>query len=109
MPTVAPSSIETYMPKSGGIPGWENSLIVTTLKRGSIYRIPLGADGRTLRASIERYFQSENRFRDTAFGPDQKTLYVATDNGGMAEAISGGVTTTMLNPGSILLFTYKDQ
>src|SRR5258707_5229514 len=37
----APSSIEVYMPKSGGIPGWENSLIVPTLKRGSLYRIPL--------------------------------------------------------------------
>ena len=106
-PTVAPSSIEAYMPEAGsGVPGWENSLIVTTLKRGSIYRIPLGADGRTLRGPIERYFQSENRFRDTAFSPDKTTIYVATDSGGMAEALSGGTTTTMQNPGSILVFTY---
>ena len=106
-PTVAPSSIETYMPETGsGVPGWENSLIVTTLKRGSIYRIPLAADGRTLRGPIERNFQSENRFRDTAFSPDKTTLYVATDSGGMAEALSGGTTTTMQNPGSILVFTY---
>jgi hypothetical protein len=97
------------MPKSGGIPGWENSLIVTTLKRGSIYRIPLGPDGRTLRGPIERYFQSENRFRDTAFSPDYKTMYVATDNGGLTEAMSGGTTGTMQNPGSILVFTYKGQ
>ena len=106
-PTVAASSIETYMPKSGGIPGWENSLIVTTLKRGSIYRIPLAADGRTLRGPIERYFQSENRFRDTAISPDMKTIYVATDPGGLAESASGGTTTTMQNPGAILVFTYK--
>ena len=106
-PTVAASSIETYMPKSGGIPGWDNSLIVTTLKRGSIYRIPLAADGRALRGPIERYFQSENRFRDTAISPDMKTIYVATDPGGLAESASGGTTTTMQNPGAILVFTYK--
>ena len=94
------------MPEAGGVPGWENSLIVTTLKRGSIYRIPLAKDGRTLRGPIERYFQSENRFRDTAFGPDKSTIYVATDSAGMAEALSGGTTTTMQNPGSILVFTY---
>jgi PQQ-dependent dehydrogenase (s-GDH family) len=105
-PTVAPSSIEAYMPEAGGVPGWENSLIVTTLKRGSIYRIPLAPDGRTLHGPIERNFQSENRFRDTAFSPDNLTIYVATDSGGMAEALTGGTTTTMQNPGSILVFTY---
>ena len=108
-PTVAPSSIEVYMPKGGGIPGWDNSLIVTTLKRGSIYRIPLAADGRSLRGPIERFFRSQNRFRDTAFSPDRKTIYVATDNGGMAEAIAGGTTTAMRNPGSILVFTYTGE
>jgi PQQ-dependent dehydrogenase (s-GDH family) len=107
-PTVAASSIEAYMPKAGeGIPGWENSLIVTTLKRGSIYRAPLAADGKSLRGPFERYFQSQNRFRDTAFSPDKKTIYVITDNGGLAEALAGGTTTTMHNPGQILVFTYK--
>jgi PQQ-dependent dehydrogenase (s-GDH family) len=108
-PTVAPSSIEVYSPKSGGIPGWAHSLIVTTLKRGSIYRIPLAADGRTLGGPIERFFQSENRFRDTAFSADMKTIYIATDNGGLAESASGGTTTTMQNPGAILEFTYKGE
>ena len=107
-PTVAASCIETYMPKDGdGIPGWENSLLVTTLKRGSLYRIPLAADGHTLREPIERLFQSENRFRDTALSPDKKTIYVATDPGGLTEALAGGTTTTMQNPGAILVFTYK--
>ncbi len=107
-PTVAPASIEAYMPKPGeGIPGWDNSLIVPTLKRGSIYRIPLAADGRTLRGPIERYFQSENRFRDTALTPDMKTIYVATDNGGVGESMDGGVTFKMHDPGAILAFTYS--
>jgi mono/diheme cytochrome c family protein len=108
-PTVAPSSIQTYMPEGEGVPGWENSLIATTLKRGSLYILPLAEDGKSLRGPIERYFQSENRFRDVAIGPDNKTIYVATDTGGLAEALGGGTTTTMHNPGSILVFTYTGE
>ena len=59
-PTVAPSSIEVYMPEAGsGVPGWENSLIVTTLKRGSIYRIPLGC--RWTDACAGRSSETSNR------------------------------------------------
>ena len=108
-PTVAASSIAVYQPEGDGIPGWENSLLVTTLKRGSIYRLPLSDDGRALAGPIERYFQSENRFRDIALGPDERALYVATDNSGLAEALAGGTTTTMQNPGSILVFTYSGE
>jgi PQQ-dependent dehydrogenase (s-GDH family) len=109
-PTVAPSSIEAYMPEAGqGVPGWENSLITTTLKRGSLYRLPLSADGRSLSGPIERYFQSENRFRDIALSPDMKTIYVATDISGLAESLDGGVTQQMKNPGSILVFTYAEE
>jgi mono/diheme cytochrome c family protein len=109
-PTVAASSMQTYFPEAGaGLPGWENSLIVTTLKRGSLYIVPLAEDGKTLRGPIERYFQSENRFRDVALSPDMKTIYVATDPGGLAEALAGGPTTTMQNPGSILVFTYTGE
>lgn len=106
-PTVAASSIEVYQPKPGqGVPGWENSLIVTTLKRSSLYLVPLAADGRTLRGPIERFFQSVNRFRDTAVSPDMKTIYVATDNGGAAENSDGSPANTVQNPGQILAFTY---
>ena len=105
-PTVAPSSMEVYMPKSGGIPGWEHSLLVPTLKRGSVYRIQLSPDGRKVIAPVERYFQGENRYRDTAISPDFKTIYVATDPGGPVDALAGGTTTKVQNPGAILAFTY---
>ncbi len=108
-PTVAASSIEVYGPELSGIPGWENSLLVTTLKRGSLYRLPLSEDGKSLSGPMERFFQSENRFRDIALSPDGTTIYVATDNGGLAEALAGGTTTTMQNPGSILVFSYADN
>ena len=105
-PTVAASSIEAYMPEAEVIPGWGNSLLVTTLKRGSIYRLPLDAAGTGLVGPIERYFQSEDRFRDIAISPDMKTIYVATDVSGLAGTVDGGVTTTMQHPGAILVFRY---
>lgn len=109
-PTVAASSMQAYFPKAGeGVPGWEHSLLVTTLKRGSIYRIPLSEDGQTVAGPIERYFQSENRLRDMALSPDMKTMYVATDVSGLVGTMDGGAGTTLQNPGAILVYTYKGE
>jgi PQQ-dependent dehydrogenase (s-GDH family) len=109
-PTVATSSMQAYFPKAGeGIPGWENSLLVTTLKRGSIYRVPLGPDGKTIAGPIERYFQSENRLRDMALSPDMKTMYVATDVSGLVGTMDGGAGTELKNPGAILVYTYTGE
>lgn len=105
-PTVAASSIEVYEPESNPIPGFEHSLLVTALKRGSLYVLPLDQSGKALRGPMARYFKSENRFRDVALSPDGQTIYIATDPGGLAESSSGGTTTTMMNPGAILAFTY---
>ena len=104
-PTVGVSSIEHYQSK-GRIPGWDRVLFVTTLKRGSLYVVSLTPDGKAAAGPFSRYFRSENRFRDTAVSPDGKTIYVATDFGGLAESLAGGVTTKMEDPGAILAFTY---
>lgn len=103
-PTVGASSIEYYGSK--GIPGWDKVLLVTTLKRGSLYVLPLKADGKAAAGHFSRYFHSENRFRDTAVSADGKTIFVATDPGGLAEAMDGSTTRTMQDKGSILAFTY---
>jgi PQQ-dependent dehydrogenase (s-GDH family) len=108
-PTVAASSIEYYESKSNGIPGWDKVLLVTTLKRGSLYVLPLTADGKKGGGRFSRYFQSENRYRDTAVSPDGRTIYIATDPGGLTEALAGGATGKMENPGAILSFTYVGE
>jgi PQQ-dependent dehydrogenase (s-GDH family) len=108
-PTVGASSIEYYESKGKGIPGWDKVLLVTTLKRGSLYVVPLTADGKRTAGHMSRYFQSENRYRDTAVSPDGKTIYIATDPGGLAEALAGGSTGVMQNPGAILSFTYVGE
>ena len=109
-PTVGASSIEYYgAPRESGIPGWEKVLLVTALKRGSLYVVALSADGQSVRGPFWRYFQSDNRYRDTAVSPDGKTIYIATDPGGLAEAMAGGITRTMTNKGSILAFSYVGE
>jgi mono/diheme cytochrome c family protein len=109
-PTVGVSSIEYYgAPRNGGIPGWEKVLLLTALKRGSLYVVALSADGQSVRGPFSRYFQSDNRYRDTAVSPDGRTIYIATDPGGLAEATAGGTTRTMTNKGSILAFTYVGE
>ncbi len=108
-PTVGASSVEYYRSEGEGIPGWDQVLLVTTLKRGSLYVAPLNAEGQATSGHMRRYFQSENRLRDTAVSPDRKTIYIATDSSGLAEAVGGGVTKTMRNPGAILAFTYEGE
>jgi PQQ-dependent dehydrogenase (s-GDH family) len=105
-PTVAASSIEVYQPQANSVPGFAHSLLVTTLKRGSLYVLPLDETGRKLEGHITRYFKSENRFRDLALSPDGQTIYIATDPGGLTESKTGGTIDRMENPGAILAFTH---
>ena len=109
-PTVGVSSVEYYgLPRNSGIPGWEKMLLATTLKRGSLYVVALSPDGQRVQGPFSRYFQSDNRYRDLAISPDGKTIYIATDPAGLAEAMAGGTTRTMTNKGSILAFTYVGE
>jgi PQQ-dependent dehydrogenase (s-GDH family) len=108
-PTVAVSSVEHYQGGGKRIPGWDRVVLVTTLKRGSLYVVPLAADGKSVAGGISRYFQSENRYRDTAVHPNGRTIYIATDSGGVVESLGGGVASRMHDPGAILAFTYTGE
>ena len=68
--------------------------------------IGLMRDGKTVAGPIERYFQTDNRYRDIAVSPDGKTFYVATDPGGLHEALDGTVSDKVANSGAIIVFTY---
>jgi PQQ-dependent dehydrogenase (s-GDH family) len=102
-PTVAPSNLDYYA--STGIPGWNNSLLMTTLKSGRVYRVAVASNG-TLTGSSIPLWSSVNRYRDTAVAPDGKTIFVATDSGGIAKGANGDATRTLTNPGAILAFRY---
>ncbi len=106
-PTTGPSSMDIYTTGNGGIPGWANSLLITSLKRGSILRYKLSADGLTIPGSQIEYFNTNNRFRDIAVNPAGNEFYVITDNSGATSGPSSGFTTILDNPGTILKFTYQ--
>ena len=107
-PTVAPSSLRLYT--SDVIPGWENDLLMTTLKAGRIFQIALNDNGTALAREPVELFRSENRYRDIAFDPDGRTIYVITDMMGPVQAMKEGPITptiTLWSPGSLLVFRYE--
>jgi hypothetical protein len=77
---------------------------VTALKRGSVYRIPLTADGQAAAGPPERLWRTENRYRDLAISPDGRRIFVLTDIAGQHDTADGGVSGEIANPGSILVF-----
>jgi PQQ-dependent dehydrogenase (s-GDH family) len=106
-PTVAPSSLRLYT--LDVIPGWNDTFLMTTLKAGRIFQIALDENGTALASEPVELFRSENRYRDIAFSPDGRTLYVITDVRGPVQAIKEGPITpitTLWSPGSLIAFTY---
>lgn len=104
-PTVAPSSI-AYYPEKGPIAAWENSILMTTLKNGSIYQIKLNHAQNNVQGDIVEYFHTQNRYRDLSISPDKATLFVITDSEGTAKGNDQNPTNKVQNPGAILVFKY---
>jgi PQQ-dependent dehydrogenase (s-GDH family) len=91
--TVAPSSIEFY--GDNYIPGWHNSLLVTSLKYG-MYRLKLnstgtGIDPTSTTQAIDTipYFHGF-RIRDLAIAPTGDTLFFIIDSTGNTSGPTGG-------------------
>lgn len=111
-PTIAPSSIDFY--SANTIPGWKNSLLISCLKAGKVYRLKLNSTGDGLvnyagGVDTASYFRGEGRFRDLAISPDGLKIYVACDITGQTSGPTGsfnGGGTPPPNAGSILEFSY---
>lgn len=105
-PTIAPSSIAYYRGGKQGVPGWGNSVLITSLKRGIIYRVQLDASGTLPLGDAMPLFRSVNRYRDLVISTDGSTLYVATDTNHLGTTNAGNAAFTLENPGSIIAFKY---
>jgi PQQ-dependent dehydrogenase (s-GDH family) len=103
-PSVGHSGSDFY--GSTSIPGWQNSLLIANLKKGTVSRYKLSNDGQQIISDTIHYFRGLGRFRDVIVSPDGLKIYVACDSSGSTSGPTGGVTTTPANPGSILEFTY---
>lgn len=101
--TVAPSDGIFYDFSGSGIPGWDNSLLVVTLKNGTttdqeMYRFRLNGDGLTIAPSTsvspnpERYFGADQalngRLRDIAISPDGGKIYLINNGGADRDKIT---------------------
>ena len=102
-PTLAPSNLDFY--GADAIPGWRNSLLMTSLKGGAVYRMLLSADGTAVGAAVPE-LRTVNRYRDTAISPDGRRIFVATDAAGGTRDLAGRPTTRLAHPGAILEFGY---
>src|SRR4029079_14385839 len=114
-PTIAPSSIDFY---NGGIPGWKNSLLVTSLKYG-MFRLKLNAAGdgidSTSSSNMVDTFPILHswRVRDVAIDPvaTHGILWVIIDSSGSTSGPTGGFSGGSANTkdgGKVLKLTYKN-
>lgn len=103
--TIAPAGLDLYT--STAIPGWANSLIVTGMRTGAIYRAQLSGDGRHVEGAPLEYFKAATRYRDLAISPDGRHIYASTDDHGPTMGERGQTAGVLANPGAILEFTYS--
>ncbi|WP_164730504.1 glucose/sorbosone family PQQ-dependent dehydrogenase [Pelagibacterium montanilacus] len=110
-PTIAPSSVLAYEAGEDGIAEWENSILIPTLKHGTLYVQHLNEDGTEADGLPEAWFSTQNRYRDVLVSPDGRTVFIATDAfGSAAQKFGEGLNTSVLhNPGAILKFTYGEE
>ena len=109
-PTIAPSSVLPYEAGEDGIAEWDNSVLIPTLKHGTLYVQHLSEDGKQADGGPVAWLSTQNRYRDVIVGPDNRTVFIATDAFGSASQKFGeGLNTSVLhNPGAILMFTYGE-
>ncbi len=104
-PSVAPSSIDIY---EGNIIPWGKSILVPSLKSGSIYRYELDETGQAVTGEFTIFHSSVDRYRDLAVAPDGKTIYAIIDSGGKTSGPSNDLNGLDLdNPGAIIKFEYN--
>lgn len=105
--TIAPSSVD-YYPADGPIKAWRNSILISSLKNGAIYRVPLSQDKTQAQGDLIKYFHTPNRYRQVLVAADGKSIYVITDSGGIGLDENGLPATAMKNPGALIQFKYND-
>jgi PQQ-dependent dehydrogenase (s-GDH family) len=105
-PTIAPSSLDIYVAGNDALQSWGTSLLVTSLKTGSVFRVRLGADGVTAVGDAVELFKTTNRYRDIAIAPDKRKFYVITDSEGSTSGPTSGSTVQLEDRGAILEFSY---
>ena len=102
------SGLDIY--KNTFVPGWKNSLVVSSLKWGRVLRMKLGPSGTTIvptnGSDTISYFGSQNRFRDIAFAPNGKDMYVVMDRSTTSSGPSSGNPIVPSCAGCVQKYTF---
>jgi PQQ-dependent dehydrogenase (s-GDH family) len=104
-PSEAPSSLAVYT--GTAIPGWQNSLLLPTLKHGKLIRLQLNSAGTGVSGDTLTYFRAPVRYRDIALAPDGRRLYLATDSASVSSGPSKEDPKSTSCKGCIVEFTYQ--
>ena len=109
------SGLDIYSNKI--IPGWKRSLVAAGLKWGRLLRLPMDATGtKTLPSNIGgaignigdtiTYFQSTNRYRDLAFAPNGKDLFLVMDNSSATSGPGSANPSSPACPGCVIKYSF---
>ena len=92
------------------IPDWKNSLLMSGLKWGRLIRTRLNAAGAavvpTNGADTVCYFDSNNRYRDIAFGPGGKEIFVIMDKSAATSGPSANNPSLVSCAGCVQKYTF---
>lgn len=98
------------------IPGWKKSILAGGLKWGRVIKLKLGAIGTTTLPSnlggpgnstdTVTYFQSVNRYRDLAFGPNGKDIYLVMDNSAATSGPGSNNPIVAACPGCVIKYSF---
>jgi hypothetical protein len=95
-----------YVPAGNRVfDAWSDSLLVTSLKNGAVYRLRLTQDGGSIQGDVTQYFKTSNRYRALTLSPDRRKIYILTDTNGLVASESGSPVEQLANPGAILEFS----
>ena len=109
------SGLDIYQNKI--IPGWNRSLVAGGLKWGRLIRLKLNTAGTaTLPSNVAgsnanegdtvTYFQSVNRYRDLAFAPNGKDVFLVMDNNAATSGPGVGNPIVAACPGCVIKYSF---
>lgn len=107
--SIAPSGMESYT--NTKIPGWRNSLLLASLKKGYIMRVKPNAAETGLDliggADTAVVFNTQNRFRDLAMDADGVSVYAVVDRSGSTSGPTSDNPVSSACAGCIVKYTFK--
>lgn len=104
--SIAPSGIAMY--QQDAIPSWNHSLLITSLKQGSLIRLKLNAEGTEVVGRTD-YFKGNARYRDVEVSPDGKTIYLITDLSTVTSGPTEKNPESTEDKGAIIAYTLTDN